>query len=52
MGDNKGEQGKYKVEKEGDGKREREEEEWQKYVTWQFCIHTHSQVHTRVTLVT
>lgn len=49
MGDNKGEQGKYKVEKEGDGKRE---EEWQKYVTWQFCIHTHSHVYTRVTLVT
>lgn len=48
MGDNKGEQGKTKIEK---GERE---EEWQKYVTWQFYIHTHthSHVHTRVTLVT
>lgn len=40
MGDNKGEQGKTKIEK---GERE---EEWQKYVTWQFYIHTHTLTRT------
>lgn len=45
MGDNKGEQGKTKIENEGVEKGEREEE-WQKYVTWQFYIHTHTITRT------